>query len=388
MVLSTLLIFQMAVPDESNPWRRSSDMTFHSKEKQFLCLHPTSVYSARPELLTQDHTETNERIEGRQGTTKELLAYVSLLETNKPYLMNSMRVPVLQTILLFASNLDTNSDCTRVICDGWIELAFKDSTKAQQLLSDVIKLRNSWDKLLELRLITVESNRENHRYSDQISSLQRRLSRKLAEFIDSKIQYSYRRVSSTETAYLYVTSLPSESEVKDSEETTAVSDVSGDLGSADITSKWLPLDDGVPHPTKGGLRVTDYMTYGCVRDDLSVAVAKGQAEYLREHYHCQLCGEHLICNILERLQHDKACQSNQPLEETSKSEQGLSPKETKPHSKAMEESIADKKEKSCMDETQKAEKLPLKTEYRCPVCEKQFNFTPVEILKHKRSHRS
>ena len=298
-----------------------------------------------------------------------------------------MRVPVLQTILLFASSLDTNSDCTRVICDGWIELSFKDGTKAQQLLSDVIKLRNAWEKLLELRLLTVESNRENHRYFDHISSLQRRLSRKLAEFIDSKIQYSYRRVSSTESAYLYVTSLPSESDAKDAEEITAASDIPEDLGSADVTSKWLPLDDGVPHPTKGGLRVTDYMTYGCVRDDLSVAVAKGQAEYLREHYHCQLCGEHLICNILERLQHDSTCQSNQPLEETSKSEQGPSPKERKPHSESAEESCTATKEKSCADDAQ-TENLPLKTEYRCPVCEKKFNFTPVEILKHKRSHKS
>ena len=361
-------------------------MTFHSKEKQFLCLHPTSVYSARPELLNQDQTENDERIEGRSGNTKELLAFVSLLETNKPYLMNSMRVPVLQTILLFSNSLDTNSDCTRVICDGWIELDFKDGAKAQQLLSDVIKLRNAWDKLLELRLLTVDSSRENERYLDHISSLQRRLSRKLAEFIDSKIQYSYRRISSTETAYLYVTSLTSDSEQQDSKDNIEASDLSVEAIPSDATSKWLPLDDGVPHPTKGGLRVTDYMTYACVRDDLSIAVAKGQAEYLREHYHCKVCGEHLICNILERLQHDSMCHSNHTQEEASKSVCGASAVEERQNSEVTAENSTNATEEQCHDRNQ-TENRPLKAEYFCPSCKENFHFTPVEILKHKRSHR-
>ena len=39
--------------------------------------------------------------------------YRDLLETNKPYLVNVMRVPSLQTITLFSQSLDTNADCTR-----------------------------------------------------------------------------------------------------------------------------------------------------------------------------------------------------------------------------------------------------------------------------------
>ena len=383
-------------------------MTFHSKEKQFLCLHPTSVYSARPELLIQDPSEKKERVEGRSENSKELLAFVTLLETNKPYIMNSMRVPVLQTLLLFSSNLDTNSDCTRVICDWWIDLSFKDGEKAQQLLSDVIKLRTAWNKLLELRLSTVELPSENKRYSDQIWNLQRSLSRKLAEFIDSNIQYRYKRISSTETSYLYVTSLPRETEVTEDDGTSAdaitENVTSGNITSADTTSaqiaseevtssnaapQWLPLDDGVPHPTKGGLRVTDYMTYGCVRDDLSVAVAKGQAEYLREHYHCPLCGEHLICNILERLQHDSGCHSNHHSEgrkESSDAEEKTRFDARGENIGAAEKVLEDAKEKSRDDGKQSAN-VPLKTEYYCSVCERKFDFTPVETLKHKRSHK-
>ena len=386
LYLKFFLFSEIAVPDESNPWRRSSDMTFHSKEKQFLCLHPTSVYSSRPELLTQEASETKKKIEGRPENTKELLAFVSLLETNKPYIMNSMRVPVLQTILLFSSSLDTNSDCTRVICDGWIEIGFQNGDSAQQLLSDVIKLRTAWDKLLELRLSTVESNRDNGPHSEHISYLQRSLSRKLAEFIDSKIQYSYRRISSTETSYLYVTSIPEgdETEASDSDDTPQ-----------DTASQWLPLEGGEPHPTKGGLRVTEYMTYGCIRDDLSVAVAKRQAEYLREHYHCPLCEEHLICNILERLQHDRTCHLNQPV--NTQPNLGVVAEEESGHEKGAGHSAVGEREglttgelrqaKNSSDGGEQSERLPLKTEYYCSICEQTLDCTPVEILKHKRSHK-
>jgi hypothetical protein len=39
----------------------------------------------------------------------QLLVYLSLLETNKPYLMTTLRMPALQTLLLFAHTIDTNS---------------------------------------------------------------------------------------------------------------------------------------------------------------------------------------------------------------------------------------------------------------------------------------
>ena len=39
-----------------------------------------------------------------------------LLETNKPYLVNSLRVPALPTLLLFAKSIDTNTDCSRCVC--------------------------------------------------------------------------------------------------------------------------------------------------------------------------------------------------------------------------------------------------------------------------------
>lgn len=50
-------------------------------------LHPTSVFASDPELITNT----------------DLLSYVSLLETNKPYIVNGTRCPALHTLMLFAN---------------------------------------------------------------------------------------------------------------------------------------------------------------------------------------------------------------------------------------------------------------------------------------------
>ena len=364
-----------------------------------------------------------------------------------------MRIPVLQILLLFSRSLDTNSDCTRVICDGWLELSFKDSTKSQNLLSDIIKLRAAWDSLLETRLSVIEKrDHENFEMPERLDELQSNLCRKLAEFIDSKIQYKYRRILSPEFSYLYTTSVatkkdeaeahlaskggsateddspskddaPTEDDSLTKDDATTEDDspmkgdshtkddslMKGDASTEDNSStkgdsptyddspmkgdtpseddsptdddkasensatdkfsvsgktpSFLPISTSEPHPVKGGLRVNKYLTYGCIRDDLSVAVAKGQAEFLREHYHCPTCEAHLVCNISERLEHDKLCYSTDAIRQTKPEKAQVVQSESAPASN------------------------PLSKQYLCSLCDKEYSFTPSEILKHKRTHR-
>eukprot|EP00795_Rhopilema_esculentum_P012353 gene12353-3006_t len=381
IIICSGLYPQVAVADESNPWKRVSDMAFHSKEKQFLSLHPSSVYAAKPELLIQDQAEIKGKTEGRLENNKELLAFVSLLETNKPYIVNSMRTPMLQTLLLFSRNLDTNSDFTRVVCDGWIDIGFKDGSTAQRLLSDLVKLRSAWERLLEIRLSLVE-RQENHFENDHVMRLQRSVSRKLAEFIDSNIKYTQRRVLSSESGYLYVASFGRDEDKGAGEDQIDVGETESTEETAKVKLDLFGYSDGVPHPTKGGVRVTEYLTYACLRDDLSVAVAQGQAEFLREHYHCATCGAHLICNVLERLKHDSECQSNQNTNEDTHSIKKTSD-EDKAYTTSKDEEAKSPQTAAIVP---KATVIP-KTKYLCTVCEKEFDFTPVEVLKHKRSHR-
>ena len=58
------------------------------------------------------------------STKHQTLIYLSLLETNKPYLMNTIRMPALQTLLLFSKTIDTNLTFSRIVFDSWIEVRF------------------------------------------------------------------------------------------------------------------------------------------------------------------------------------------------------------------------------------------------------------------------
>lgn len=76
----------------------------------------------------------------------------TLLETNKPYLMNTMRMPAAQTLLLFAHSIDTDPLMTRIVFDSWLEVVFTDSASARLLLVCAMELRDWWSELLRHRL--------------------------------------------------------------------------------------------------------------------------------------------------------------------------------------------------------------------------------------------
>ena len=83
---------------------------------------------------------------------QSIFNFRTLMETNKPYIMNVMRAPAMQTLFLYASTLETNNDFTRVLCDQWLEITFDDSETAQSTVSSVLLLRNARDLLLQLTL--------------------------------------------------------------------------------------------------------------------------------------------------------------------------------------------------------------------------------------------
>ncbi|KAJ3128296.1 DEAH (Asp-Glu-Ala-His) box polypeptide 34 [Physocladia obscura] len=96
----------IAIADESNAFKPSSEQVYHTKTKRFVKMLPTSVFSFKPELLhpkemvlptlikgseSADLNETLDTIRPKLQIT-ELLCYLELLETNKPYLTNVIRV--------------------------------------------------------------------------------------------------------------------------------------------------------------------------------------------------------------------------------------------------------------------------------------------------------
>ena len=63
-----------------------------------------------------------------------------------------LQVPALQTIMLFSQSLDTNSQCTRIVADEWIEVTIADETSATNVVVSTLQLRNAWEQLLKRRL--------------------------------------------------------------------------------------------------------------------------------------------------------------------------------------------------------------------------------------------
>ncbi|KAG7217624.1 hypothetical protein INR49_021312 [Caranx melampygus] len=118
---------QLALPDEHNSTRKDSDQVFHTKNKQGVVIHPTSVFASDPEVLHVPEDDNGEMGPDRKDSSRhQLLAFVTLLETNKPYLSNCVRVPALQALLLVANSVDSNADCTRLVVDSWLELELRE----------------------------------------------------------------------------------------------------------------------------------------------------------------------------------------------------------------------------------------------------------------------
>ncbi|XP_057306625.1 probable ATP-dependent RNA helicase DHX34 isoform X2 [Hydractinia symbiolongicarpus] len=356
LVVSSGLYPQVVVADELNISRKQTEQVFHSKDKQFLMLHPTGVYTLRPDFLEslysgqENSKETT--TERRFADTKEFLIYVSLLETNKPYVVNTMKVPALQTLFLLSSSIDTNSNCTQFVFDGWIELTFDEEYATKMLMTNVVQLRKAWDALLEQKLSIYNDNEEVDESElrvtlRKIGELERVVSLKLAEFIDADIPYKLRRISSAEIKVMYVGC-----------------NVTDNIQPSDKHSIEISTSENEnTNPLKGGTNVTSYLTYGCLRDDMSVAVATGQAEYLVEHYHCPKCKEHLICTLIQRIQHDEIC--------------GITL-----NSGVKEDLVENEKTTVIPAETVG------KTPYFCEGCNSEFLFSTTEILKHKLTHKS
>ena len=353
IILCCGLYPQMAIPDEHNMSKNVSEQVFHTTRKQYLMLHPTCVFVSQPDLMrpeekpgtsrdaSDDKPRTSRHTSDDCRNDHELMSYVSLLETRKPYIMDVMRVPAFQTLLLFGRTVDSNADCTRLVVDDWVELGIPDAELAQKLVSSVVHLRTTWDMLLKRKIERSRETEEDMEYLEYI------LSTKLSEFLDSNVNYTIKRLHQTDIGHLYIGSRGGE--------------VSGSNGK-DIAS-FLDITKGMPvHPSKGGIIVTDYFTYNDLRGEIEAEAASHAAQFIQKHWTCGICGTKLVVTVLERIEHEKQCSAEIRVG-----------------------TVVAKDESTQGSGESNLERL--KKTFYCPECEKDFNFTATEILRHKRSHR-
>ncbi|XP_071768634.2 putative ATP-dependent RNA helicase DHX34 [Centroberyx gerrardi] len=331
---------QLALPDEHNSTRKDSEQVFHTRNKQGVVIHPTSVFASDPEVLHVPEDETREMAPDRRDSSRhQLLAFVTLLETNKPYLSNCVRVPALQALLLVANSVDCNADCTRLVVDGWLELELRDAEGALKVLSTALTLRADWERFLLAQLGRGPAG------GAAGPGLSRRETEKLSEglvrfLLYTEVSYSLRRLTAFQTQNLYIGPQP-ELELPETK--------------APNLNPLFPGAEAEPDPIKGGLRVASFFTYNCLADSKDL-----YSECLRSFWSCPHCDLYMPLTPLERMQHEASCRP--PGEQ-----QQL---EAEPE----------------RDKASSLSASSLTRVYHCDVCAEDLTLTSTEILKHKRQH--
>lgn len=134
-----------------------TEQFFHTQTKPYVTLHPMGFFGNNTEvlqLMEDDIIEKSGLYKSRQplSSKHQILCYLTLLETNKTYLMNTLRMPAAQTLLLFAHTIDTNLTFSRIICDSWLCLDFPSPESGQMLLYKASNLRRLWNRMLAEKL--------------------------------------------------------------------------------------------------------------------------------------------------------------------------------------------------------------------------------------------
>uniref|UniRef100_A0A671KU73 RNA helicase n=1 Tax=Sinocyclocheilus anshuiensis TaxID=1608454 RepID=A0A671KU73_9TELE len=332
LVLCRGLYPQLAMPDEHNATRKDSEQVFHTRNKQGVVVHPTSVFASDPEVLhVPDFAE-------HETSFKNISKSYQPQTFERPFSLSSWTLFLSQALLLVASSVDSNADCTRVVVDGWLELGLTDG--ALKVLSSALSLRGEWERLLQAQL--------GHGSSTGLGAGGPKVSRreldKLCEglvrfLLYTEVSYSLRRLTALQSQNLYIGP-----------------QLDPDLSSASAMGSLFPGMKAEPDPIKGGLRLCSYFTYNCLCDSKDL-----YSECLRSFWSCPHCDLYMPLTPLERMQHEATCRP---------------PEEQQPE------------EESDSEKTSSSSSSCLTRVYHCDICNKDLTLTSTEILKHKRQHLS
>ncbi|KAI8434126.1 hypothetical protein MSG28_012256 [Choristoneura fumiferana] len=336
-------LFLKLLPPVPQKLQSVSEQLYHTWSKPFVFLHPTSYFGKNPRALqlseTDIQTELPPGYESKLAVSAkhQILCYLSLLETTKPYVVNSMRMPAAQTLLLLSHSIDTNIGFSRIVCDSWLLLEFPFPETGLNLLLKATKLRQRWDALINRRLTDANPNKsvESELKKEpklNYEQLQHDLSCDISSYMNSEVYYTIKRLLPGDLKVLYC---------------------GADDPHPNIEPN--PFEEGFEchvNEKKGGVYVTDNIVYNCVVD------ADWSYNSYQESYNvpwtCPNCEISVCLSPLEKLQHTQfTCSAKSEV----KQETPTVTREIKPNAR----------------------------EYKCENCEETLYMTSVEILKHKKS---
>uniref|UniRef100_A0A182Q8L6 RNA helicase n=1 Tax=Anopheles farauti TaxID=69004 RepID=A0A182Q8L6_9DIPT len=356
LILVSGLYPQVAIADEFNYCKSLSEQFFHTRSKPYVSLHPMSFFGNNAQILQLTDSEIEEKpptYKSRQplSSRHQLVCYLTLLETNKSYLTNTLRMPAAQTLLLFAHTIETNITFSRIVCDMWLCLDFPAPESGQALLLKATKLRRLWNRLLaeKLKALTVTADGELTKMERNVSieQMNRELWSNLAQFMNTEVCYTIKKLLPADLKSLY-----------------KGPQTSGEDEDGDEDEQRMELPDPNPfaedfqpvhNEAKGGVHLTENITYGCITEtEWSMQMYE---EILQQDWECEHCRGTYRLTGLQKLQHTVVCK---PVE-TEESAEGKPP----------------------TSEAGSSRKLNA-TRYDCSSCGKRLMLSAIEVLKHKK----
>ena len=153
---------------------------------------------------------------------------------------------------------------------------------------------------------------------------------------------------------------------------------------------------------KHGALVTPYLRHGSVYDTRTAKQAMGFSKHMRKHWTCPRCMKKVIVPIDELRKHERDCVAGQTVDPSRLSFGGDEPEQLgeDEESASRAEDSADGssavppvEERSCGSAaspvraaTGEARSLSSGLSWLCSVCDKAFNFTTAERIRHMQTH--
>ncbi|KXS09241.1 hypothetical protein M427DRAFT_49751 [Gonapodya prolifera JEL478] len=365
LVIASGLYPHFAIPDENNYTRRETDQVFHTKHKKFVLMHPGSVFFAKPELVQPQLTERTSNTSAStladlhpRTTINEILCYLQLMSTNKPYLLNVIRVPALHSCLLFAKSMrfdDPRIGERSLIIANWLRVGWefvvnKRLRKAEKGLAPGLRLQSQdvtaepqvLDKMKKRLPPVVQRLREDYQrvaqWNDEedeaVTSTE--VSDTLSQFLDMDIESHIERPTANEMAALFP-----------------------------------QFDASRNEGTKPGFQVTPYIRYSSI-PSTSSAIYPPPAPLMRSFWKCAWCANFEGAITAEEMdEHLSGCKDYTRVVTIARM----------PKEKAVEQPPTEDAP-SAATSVAKPAGGPLNL---CPQCGELLALSPIEMLKHKRS---
>jgi HrpA-like RNA helicase len=328
LILTSGLYPQIAVEDEFNSSKTVSERLYHTKNKNYVFLRPMSYFATNPEILELHNDDIEVPPSGyfsKRPISKkhQVLVYQSILETKKVYLVNTMRAPALQTLMLFGKSIGSNSTLTKFVFDDFLLVDVPYYGQGKALLMRALKLRTKWKKELEDKLNDPSkeiNKREIFYFIDDLVS-----------FVNTEVSYNVKRLLPADLKEIYT------------QEPAGIPE-----------NERNPFDEKykiTPNCELGGVNVTENLTYGClVQEEWACDI---EERVRSTPFVCRFCEQtKLGYSPFKVIQHERFCEPN-----------------------------VDKVDDEPVKVTVKANSKA----YHCDKCGKDLYLTPVETLKHKKS---